>query len=86
MAAWNDYYLGKFLRQLSDISEPLRNLTKEGVKLIWSQAHEDTFNKLKNMISEPPALQYYDLVEKVTLETDASDYGLGAVLLQKEDP
>jgi hypothetical protein len=31
-------------------------------------------------------LQYYDLVEEVTLETDASDYGLGAVLLQKGRP
>jgi hypothetical protein len=79
-------YLGKFLPQLSDISDPLRNLTKEGVKFIWSQAHEDTFNKLKKIISEPPALQYYDLVEEVTLETDASDYGLGAVLLQKGRP
>ena len=79
-------YLGKFLPQLSDISEPLRNLTKEGVKFIWSQAHEDTFNKLKKIISEPPAWQYYDLVEEVTLETDASDYGLGTVLLQKGRP
>jgi hypothetical protein len=30
-------YLGKFLPQLSDISEPFRNLTKEGVKFIWSR-------------------------------------------------
>jgi hypothetical protein len=37
-------YLGKFLPQLSDISEPLRTLNKEDVKFIWSQAHEDTFN------------------------------------------
>ncbi len=79
-------YLGKFLPQLSDISEPLRNLTKEGVQFIWSQIHEDTFNKLKQMISQPPVLQYYDLDEEVTLETDASDYGLGAVLLQNGRP
>ena len=79
-------YLGKFLPQLSDISEPLRNLTKETVKFIWSQIHEDAFNKLKKMISEPPVLQYYDLEEDVTLETDASDYGLGDVLLQKGRP
>lgn len=79
-------YLGKFLQQLSDVSEPLRNLTKEGVKFIWSQVHEDTFNKLKRMISQPPVLQYYDLDEEITLETDASDYGLGAVLLQKGRP
>ena len=47
-------YLGKFLPQLSEISEPLRNLTKEGVIFIWSQVHEDAFSKVKKMISEPP--------------------------------
>lgn len=75
-------YLGKFMPQLSDISESLKNLTKEGVKFIWLQIHEDTFNKLKKMIMEPPVLQHYDLDEEVTLETDAGDYGLGAVFLQ----
>ena len=56
------------------------------MKFIWSQVHDDAFDKLKKMISEPPVLQYYDLEEEVTLETDASDYGLGAVLLQNGRP
>ena len=73
-------YLGKFLPQLSDVSEPLRNLTKEQNQFIWSKVHQDAFNKLTQLISEPPLLRYYDLEEEVTIETDASDYGLGAVL------
>ena len=44
------------------------------------------FNKLTQLISEPPLLRYYDLEEEVTIETDASDYGLGAVLLQASRP
>ena len=56
------------------------------MKFIWSKVHEDAFNKLKDMISQPPVLQYYDLDEQVVLETDASDYGLGAVLLQNGRP
>ena len=79
-------YLGKFLPQLSDVSEPLRNLTKEQNQFIWSKVHQDAFNKLTQLISEPPLLRYYDLEEKVTIETDASDYGLGAVLLQAGRP
>ena len=69
-------YLGKFLPQLSDVSEPLRNLTKEQNQFIWSKVHQDAFNKLTQLISEPPLLRYYDLEEEVTIETDASDYGL----------
>ena len=79
-------YLGKFLPQLSDVSEPLRNLTKEQNQFIWSKVHQDAFNKLTQLISEPPLLRYYDLEEEVTIETDASDYELGAVLLQVGRP
>ena len=38
------------------------------------------------MILEPPLLHYYDLEEEVTVEIDASDYGLGAVLFQAGRP
>ena len=69
-------YLGIFLSQLSNVSEPLRNLTKEQNQFIWSKVHQDAFNKLTQLISEPPLLRYYDLEEEVTIETDASDYGL----------
>ena len=34
------------------------------------------FNKLTQLISEPPLLRYYNLKEEVTIETDANDYGL----------
>ena len=50
-------YLGKFLPQLSDISEPLRNLTKEQNQYIWSKVHQDAFNKLTQLISELPPLR-----------------------------
>ena len=41
---------------------------------------------MTQLLSEPPLLRYYDLEKKVTIETDASDYGLGAVLLQAGRP
>ena len=54
-------HLGKCLPQLSDVSEPLRNLTKEQNQFIWSKVHQDAFNKLTQLISEPLLLRYYDL-------------------------
>ena len=47
---------------------------------------QDAFNKLTQLISEPPLLRYYDLEEEVTIETDPSDYALGGVLLQGGRP
>ena len=44
-------YPGKFLPQLSDVSEPLRNLTKEQNHFIWSKVHQDAFNKLIQLIT-----------------------------------
>ena len=79
-------YLGKFLPQPPNLSEPLRNLTKEQNQFIWSNTHQDAFNKLTQLISEPPLLRYYDLEEEVTIETDANDYGLVTVLLQAGRP
>ena len=79
-------YLHKFCPQLSDVSSPLRELTREGAEFVWSQTQEDAFQRLKRMISEAPTLRFYDVNEEVTVEADASDYALGCVLLQKSQP
>ena len=79
-------YMAKFLPNLSELSEPLRNLTKEETQFIWSDVQKDAFSKLKKMLTEPPLLRYYDLGEEVTIESDSSDYGMGAVLLQAGRP
>ena len=46
----------------------------------------DAFDKIKKMITSAPVLRYYDTNLDVTIECDASDYGLGAVLLQQNQP
>ncbi len=79
-------YLVKFCPHLSTVSEPLRNLTVDGVPFIWSESHEQNFSSLKRMLSVAPVLRYYSLDEEVTVEADSSDYGLGAVLLQAGQP
>ena len=78
--------MAKFLPKLSELSEPLRNLTKEETQFIWSEVQEDAFSKLKKMLTEPPLLRYYDLEEEVTIESHSSDYSMGAVLLQVGRP
>ena len=46
----------------------------------------ESFRKIKQLVSQAPVLQYYDVDKPVTLQCDASGKGLGAVLLQDNKP
>jgi len=79
-------YLAKFLPRLSDISEPLRRLADRDVIWDWQSSQEEAFMKIKQLVTQAPVLRYYNVDEAVTLQCDASDYGLRATLLQKDQP
>ena len=72
-------YLAKFLPNLSDVTEPLRlPLDKD--------AHEKSWKQVKQLITREPVLKYFDPSKEVTLQCDASESGLGAVILQEGKP
>lgn len=75
-------YLGKFVPNLSTISAPLREMTVKGSKFHWSNDRKEAFRLVKAALTNPTYLGYYSPKNLTTLVTDASDYGLGAVLLQ----
>lgn len=79
-------YMGKFIPNLSDISAPLRQLTHKDTKWCWLQQHQDCFNTLKNCLTCPPVLSYYNVDNPVTLTCDSSQFGLGAACLQDNKP
>uniref|UniRef100_A0A3P9J671 ribonuclease H n=1 Tax=Oryzias latipes TaxID=8090 RepID=A0A3P9J671_ORYLA len=78
-------YLSKFIPNLSDISAPLRKL-EGNVEWHWETEQQQSFEKLKTLVSQAPVLKYYDVNKPVTLSVDASSEGLGAVLLQEGQP
>lgn len=49
----------------------------------WGEAQEKAFNTLREMRTQAPILRWPDLNEPFVLQTDASDTGVGAVLLQE---
>ncbi|CAB3985408.1 Transposon Ty3-G Gag-Pol poly, partial [Paramuricea clavata] len=79
-------YLAKFLPLLSDMTEPLRRLEDKDVEWCWLEQHQQAYDTVKKSLAKAPVLRYYDVSKEVTIECDASDTGLGAVLTQDGQP
>ena len=79
-------YLAKFLPALSDMTAPLRALTKQNVEFSWQNEQQSAFDSIKSAVAQTPILRYYSLNEEVTVQCDASQTGLGATLMQNGQP
>ena len=79
-------YLSEFLPKLSDVSAPLRELTVSQSKFTWAKQHDEAFATIQHLVIQHPVLKFSNVEEEVTIQTDASDKGLGAVLLQNGQP
>lgn len=79
-------YLAKFISNLSQKTEPLRTLLVQNTEWHWEESQEKAFQCLKQAVSEAPVLRYYDPKMPLTLSVDASSKGIGAVLLQNNQP
>lgn len=79
-------YLSKFIPNLASVNKSLRELFEKEVEWHWAETHEESFQKLKTLLTEAPVLRYYDPKSPVTLSVDASSEGLGARMLQKGQP
>ena len=79
-------YLSKFSAHLSELTELIRELSKEKVPFNWGPEHDDAFQLIKKEIMQAPILAYYNPNKPTILQTDASCKGLGTCLLQNEKP
>ncbi|RUS68488.1 hypothetical protein EGW08_023750 [Elysia chlorotica] len=79
-------YLSRYIPHLTDDLHPIQNLTKKDVPFLWSESQKNAFLAVKSKIVDSPCLAIYDPHKELTLENDASEYGLGSVLLQDGKP
>ena len=75
-------YYRRFIKSYSEIAHPLNDLTKEKVKYIWTEKCETAFQKLKEALISSDVLAYPEKDAEYILDTDASNFGIGAVLSQ----
>ena len=81
MASW----YRKFLPDFATIADPVTHLTKRGVTFVWSEEAQSAFEQIKALMVSAPILHGPFFDHPFVIQTDASDCGLGAVLIQTID-
>ena len=73
----------RFVPNFSTLISPLSNLTRKNQKFNWDSTCETSFQTLKDCLVSAPVLTCPDFSLPFTVQTDASGFGLGAVLSQQ---
>jgi len=75
-------YYNKFISNYSTIAAPLTSLTGNKAPWEWSTLQSAAFSQLKKALNSAPCLVHPNPDLQFVLATDASDFALGAVLMQ----
>ena len=79
-------YYRKFVPNMSTLLHPLYELEKKGVNFEWSTNCQKAFEDVIRFITSSNVIAPFDPSKKSVLTTDASSYGIGAVLSQDGKP
>ncbi|GKE49387.1 putative reverse transcriptase domain-containing protein [Tanacetum coccineum] len=77
-------YYRRFIKNFSKIAKPLTSLTQKNQKYEWGEKQEEAFRTLKDNLCNAPILSLPDGVEDFVVYCDASNQGLGCVLMQRD--
>ena len=77
-------YYRRHVEGFSDIAKPLSELTKKNQPFIWGSAQQNAFELLKYRLTHYPVLAPPLPEGKYIIDTDASDFAMGAVLQQEQ--
>ena len=74
-------YHRMFIKDFARVATPLYSITgKQAFR--WDEEQQLAFDEIKQLLSEPPILTLPNRTDKFILDTDASDFAIGAELLQ----
>jgi hypothetical protein len=75
-------YYKRFIKGFSKISKPMIELLAKGNTFEWTPRCETSFQELKKRLTTAPVLTMPDMEKPFSIYYDASDQGLGCVLMQ----
>jgi hypothetical protein len=79
-------YWRKFIANFSSIAAPLHVVTSVKQVFQWGGKQQKAFDALKEKISSVPVLALPNLRQPLKIQIDASNYAMGAILLQHGKP
>lgn len=78
-------YYEKFIPKLHSMCSGLHKLTSTHARWKWTQDEEEIFQKVKSVLSSTDTVVPYDEAKDIVLHCDASEDGLGSVLMHRFD-
>lgn len=74
------FWYRRFVKNFSDLIAPLTQLLRKRNKFVWTETCEMAFQSIKDALVSAPILSCPDFEKPFFFQTDASAYGIGAVL------
>ena len=78
-------YYRRFVRDFSKLAKPMNALTQKNHRFEWTDEAQHSFEALKAALTSPPILAMPNDDGEFTLDTDASNESIGAVLSQRQN-
>ena len=75
----------KFIKSFSGVAGPLYKPIEEETVCAWTEQCKQALDELKRRLTTAPVLAYPIASGKFTLDTDASEKGIGAFLSQEQN-
>ena len=73
----------KFIKGYSQLTAPLRQLRKKDVPFVWTSECQNSFDRVKELLTSYPILAMPDFSHDFILRCDASGSGIGGTLSQE---
>ena len=70
-------YYRRFVRGFADIARPLHKLAEKGKPFVWNTDCQESFERLKSVLTSPPVLGYPSQQRDYIIDADASNQAIG---------